>query len=83
MKMYWRGIVTGILIYYIAGILMSCVTDLYYYYLQWGASTKDSIEAGPIKLTLSNATDWITIFKMMFTLLGTYAGIKIINKVIK
>jgi hypothetical protein len=83
MKMYWRGIVTGILIYYIASILMSCVIDLYYYYLQWGASTKDLIEAGPIKLTLSNATDWITIFKMMFTLLGTYAGIKIINKVIK
>ena len=82
-KMYWKGFVTGLLIYFVSGIIVSCFYDLYYYYLQWGAATTDSIEAGPIKLTLSNATDWMTIFKMMFTTLGTYAGIKIINKVIK
>ena len=83
MKLYWRGFVTGLLVYFMAGIIVNCFYELYYYYLQWGAATTDSIEAGPIKITLSNVTDWMTVFKMMFATLGTYAGIKIINKVIK
>jgi len=83
MKLYWRGFITGLLVYFMAGIIVNCFYELYYFYLQWGVATTDSIEAGPVKLTLSNATDWMTIFKMMFTVLGTYAGIKIINKVIK
>jgi len=83
MTLYWRGFVAGLLVYFMSSIIVNCFYELYYYYLQWGVAKTDSIEAGPIKLTLSNATDWMTIFKMMFTTLGTYAGIKIINKVIK
>ena len=82
-KIYWRGFVTGMLVLYMAFGFMDYVDTLYYYYLQWGAASTDSIEAGPIKLTLSNSTDWATVFKMVLTILATYAGIKIINKVIK
>lgn len=82
-KTYWRGFIAGMLILYMASIFVNYIDILYYYYLQWGVSTADSIEAGPIKLTLSNSTDWTTVFKMVLTILTTYAGIKIINKVIK
>jgi hypothetical protein len=82
-KEYWRGFAVGLLAYFVAGIMVDCFYSLYYYYLQWGSATTDSIEVGPVKLTLSNATDWMTVFKMMFTTLGTYAGVKLINKVIK
>ena len=62
-----------------------CVDLFYYYYLMLFEHplTTDSIEAGPFKITLSNATDWSTIFKMLVTILGTYAGFKLINKIIK
>lgn len=82
-KIYWRGFITGMLVLYMSAGFINYISDLYYYYLQWGISTTDSIEAGPIKLTLSNSTDWGTVFKMVLTILTTYAGIKIINKVIK
>ena len=83
MKIYWRGFVTGIVVFYMATLLMTYSVELYYYYLQWGAATTDSIEAGPIKLTISNSTDWGTVFKMVLTILSTYAGIKFINKIFK
>jgi len=82
-RIYWQGFATGMFVLFMSLSFLSCITDLYYYYLQWGAATTDSIEAGPIKLTLSNSTDWGTVFKMVLTILTTYAGIKIINKVIK
>ena len=83
--MYRRGLLTGFLISLAIYLLSHYAWDLLLYYVQFldHPKTTDSIEAGPIKLTLSNATDWTTVFKMMFTVLGTYAGIKIINKVIK
>ena len=85
MNIYWRGFITGILIFFVAGILYEYSIDLLYYYTKLFGAVKstDSIEAGPIKITLSNATEWSTVFKMMTTILGTYLGVKIINKVIK
>ena len=82
---YRKGLFTGILISICGYIFLHYSWDLVLYYLEWFVlpKTTDSIEAGPIKITLSNATDWMTVFKMMFTVLGTYAGIKVINKVIK
>ena len=82
---YRKGLITGILLSIAGYILLQYSWDLVVYYAQWFVvhKTTDSIEAGPIKITLSNATEWMTVFKMMFTVLGTYAGIKIINKVIK
>ena len=83
--MYRRGLITGIVISVAAYFLLGYVWDLLLYYLQFfnPPLTTDSIEAGPIKITLSNATDWQTVFKMMVTVLGTYAGIKLINKYIR
>lgn len=83
--MYRRGLITGIFISICGYILLQYSWDLLMYYAEWFIlpKTTDSIEAGPIKITLSNATDWTTVFKMMFTVLGTYAGIKVINKFIK
>lgn len=82
---YRKGLITGILLSIAGYILLQYSWDLVVYYAQWFVvpKTTDSIEAGPIKITLSNATEWMTVFKMMFTVLGTYAGIKIINKIIK
>ena len=82
---YRKGIITGILLSIAGYIFLHYSWELVLYYLEWFVvpKTTDSIEAGPIKITLSNATDWMTVFKMMFTVLGTYAGIKVINKVIK
>jgi len=83
--MYRRGIFVGILISFAIYLLIHYSWDLFLYHLQFFEHplTTDSIEAGPIKITLSNATDWSTVFKMITTVLGTYAGIKIINKLIK
>ena len=83
--MYRRGLFTGIFISICGYIFLQYSWDLLMYYAEWFVlpKTTDSIEAGPIKITLSNATDWTTVFKMMFTILGTYAGIKVINKYIK
>lgn len=83
--MYRRGLFTGIFISVCGYIFLQYSWDLLMYYAEWFVlpKTTDSIEAGPIKITLSNATDWTTVFKMMFTILGTYAGIKVINKYIK
>ena len=78
MNIYWRGFITGILIFFVAGILYEYSIDLLYYYTKLFEAVK-----GPIKITLSNATEWSTVFKMMTTILGTYLGVKIINKVIK
>lgn len=83
--MYRRGLLTGLIVSLAIYLLSHLTWDLFVYYLQFFevAKTTDSIEAGPIKITLSNATDWTTVFKMMFTVLGTYAGIKVINRYIK
>lgn len=83
--MYRKGLFTGILISICGYMIVMYSWDLLMYYAQMFIlpKTTDSIEAGPIKITLSNATDWMTVFKMMFTVLGTYAGIKVINKYIK
>ena len=79
--MYRRGLFSGLLVAFALYLLGHYAWDLVIYYAQWFLpKTADSIEAGPIKITLSNATDWMTVFKMMFTVLGTYAGIKLINK---
>ena len=84
--MYRRGLFTGFVLAIAVYLLSHYAWDLFLYYVDLflvSPKSTDSIEAGPIKLTLSNATDWMTVFKMMFTVLGTYAGIKVINKVIK
>ena len=41
------------------------------------------VEAGPIKVSLDEATDWSSVCKALVTLLGTYLGIKLINKYVK
>ena len=83
--MYKQGLLTGILLSICVYFCITYLWDLFLYYAQWFIlpKTTDSIEAGPIKITLSNATEWMTVFKLMFTVLGTYAGIKVINKYVK
>jgi hypothetical protein len=83
--MYKRGLATGILLSAASYILLAYCWDLTLYYTALFAEplSTDSIEAGPFKITLSNATEWSTVFKMMITILGTYAGVKLINKVLR
>ena len=84
--MYRQGLFTGFIISLAIYLLSQYAFDLLVYYAQLFELTPkntDSIEAGPLKITLSNVTEWNTVFKMMFTILGTYAGIKVINKYIK
>lgn len=41
------------------------------------------LEAGPIKVILSEETPWASIIKLLSVVLGTYLGIKLINKYVK
>ena len=54
-----------------------------YYKFLFARPMAIGLEAGPVKITMDNATDWSTVFKMLVTALGTYAGTKAINKYIK
>ena len=42
-----------------------------------------SMEAGPIKVVIDEATPWESLAKLVSTILATYLGIKVINKYIK
>ena len=57
-------------------------TTMYMRYLT-NRPTAIGITAGPIKVDISEATEWSSVFKALVTLLGTYLGIKVINKYIK
>jgi hypothetical protein len=59
------------------------VNDLFFYYQYFDIPKTDSIEVGPVKVTLENCTDWTTVFKMLVVLLGGYGGIRLIDKYIK
>lgn len=83
MKNYLRIGLLLLLVWFAGNLLWYYGENLYYYYQMWAIPKTDSIEAGPIKLTLSNSTDWGTVAKMLVTILGTYGGIKLINKVLK
>lgn len=41
------------------------------------------VEAGPVNVVVDNDTSWIAILKAMVTILGTYLGIRVINKYVK
>lgn len=83
--MYKQTLLIGLIAAIATYLLMGYVDDLRIYYLQLfnHPLTTDSIEAGPIKITLSNATEWSTVAKMIVTVVGAYAGIKAVNKYIK
>ena len=42
-----------------------------------------SMEAGPIKVVIDEATPWESLAKLVSTILATYSGIKVINKYVK
>lgn len=41
--------------------------------------SKIEIDAGLVKVVMSNESSWMAIMKIMFTVLGTYLGIRLIN----
>ena len=41
------------------------------------------IKAGPIDMNFTDTTDWNTVVQAIVTVLATYAGIKVINRVFK
>lgn len=41
------------------------------------------VEAGPLKVVITEATPWSSIIKLLVTVLGTFLGIKLINKYVK
>ena len=80
----FRKILIGLLIFVSLCLLRGYVLDLIRYYeFLHAVPVAIGVEAGPVKVTLDNATDWPTVFKMLVTVLGTYAGLKIINKYIR
>ena len=42
-----------------------------------------SIDAGFMKVIISEDTSWITIAKLISTIIVTYLGLKLINKYVK
>jgi len=40
------------------------------------------IEAGPLKVVITEDTTWPTVIKLICTILATYLGIRLINKLI-
>ena len=42
-----------------------------------------SMEAGPIKVVIDEATPWESLAKLVSTILATFLGIKVINKFVK
>ena len=82
--MYRKGILIGILLLICAYLLHGYSLDLISYYRAlFAVPMAIGVEVGPVKITLDNATEWSTVFKMLVTALGTYAGTKVINKYIK
>lgn len=41
------------------------------------------VEAGPLKVVITNETPWSSVAKLLVTVLGTFLGIRLINKYIK
>ena len=61
--------------------------DWYYYELMKSKVELDaSISVSPnegVTVIIENETDWITIAKLITTLLSTYLGVKVINKFVQ
>lgn len=75
-------------------VLIACVllvyfaVDIYLFYnkpmtLIMPPPPMMSVEAGTVKVVLSQDTPWMSIAKMLTVVLGTYLGIKLINKYVK
>jgi len=45
-----------------------------------GASETMEAEVGPIKVVIGESTPWESIIKLMVVTLGSYLGVKLINK---
>lgn len=41
------------------------------------------VEAGPVKVMITEETPWSSIAKLLVTILGTFLGIRLINKYIR
>jgi len=52
----------------------------YYHAMSHAVPMAIGIEAGPIKVSLSDATDWESVIKALVTVIGTYLGIRLVNK---
>jgi hypothetical protein len=82
--MYFKKILVVMLLLICAYVLYGyCLDLLSYYHALFAVPVAIGVEVGPVKITLDNATEWSTVFKMLVTALGTYAGTKVINKYIK
>ena len=86
-----RKILITLLLLISAYLLYQFGTDIYNAYhkpkilmmLPPPPMTGIGLEAGPIKVSLDEATTWASVCKALVTLLGTYLGIKLINKYVK
>lgn len=59
--------------------------DLYRYYhmMLMPAPKAIGLEAGPVKAVIDPDTPWEGIAKLIVTVVGTYLGIRLVNKYIK
>ena len=55
----------------------------YYHAMANSVPMAIGIEAGPVKVSLTDATDWNSVFKALVTVIGTYLGIRLANKYVR
>lgn len=75
----------------IALIIAMAITYLYTLYQDWVyyeimanlVEKQISVEGAGVKVVVDDNTTWETVFKAIATVLATYFGIKVTNKVIK
>ena len=56
---------------------------VHYYYARHAVPVAIGIEAGPVKVSLTDSTDWDSVFKALVTVIGTYLGIRLVNKYVR
>lgn len=88
-----RKILIAVLLLIATGVILAYGIELYLHFFPPVDFALKSIvkpipsvvgmEAGPIKISISEETPWETIAKLVSTVLVTYLGIKTINKYVK
>ena len=81
-----RCILIGLLVAVAAHFLYAQVIDLMWWFQALMARpVAVGVEAGPsgIKVFVDNTTTWKMVGQMLVTVLGTYLGIKLINKFVR
>jgi len=56
---------------------------VHYYHARHAVPVAIGISAGPVEVSLTDSTDWDSVFKALVTIIGTYLGVKLVNKYVR